>query len=103
MCLSIYIKVKSDNGNLQADVEIKRNMTFYIVDNQSNDEKIIEKINDYSDEDYINQTFIDPNQYRNDMNNSIYHNTKQTNPALIVLLTDATGNFIAKVSPKVRD
>ena len=103
MCFSIYIKVKSDNGNLQADVEIKRNMTCFITDNQTNDEIVIEKINNYTDEDYIDHTFIDPNQYRNDMNNSIYHNTQQSNPALIVQLTDPTGNFIAKVSPKVRD
>ncbi len=45
ICLSIYIKVKSDNGNLQADVDIRRNASLNIFD-ETNEVMIIEKTRD---------------------------------------------------------
>ena len=119
ICWSIYIKVRSQNGNLQADVDIKNkaekkytdynsqddNRTIYtqkpIAAELTTDDIYIQNSEGQSDDEDGTKTYVDPNLYRQDMNNSVYHNDQQINPNLINSQAggDLTAHFIAKVSP----
>ena len=94
ICLSIQVKVKSENGNLQSDVDLKKkaghdssshedggkNLTIY----SQHSPLVVEVTNDFPDQnseqeedDEDIKTYVNPDLFKQDMNNSIYHNENQ--------------------------